>query len=165
MELNGKQIESLAFLTEVERAEFVAAINDPKLPELKKDILTSIAGQFIKWGNLSEKQVSAFLGVYRKITKVVDLVPVMLDEVVVFKGRVLRFGPSHNSMGIATTKYSFEGVDGTRYNIKTNSRKLGPRFQQAKEDGSVLTIEGKVTFIAPENGPVCLHPKTVKIIA
>ena len=179
--IKAKQSETLSKLNDEQRSVFLNLVRGKKftdpntgntLNKFANDFVASISMQFQRYGNLSDKQISAILWQAEKIAKKEKAreryVDYSRDE------RVEIFGKVQSIQEVAvmnityysttwTNKINVRTENGQNFVIKTTSKKLLSVFNEALESKKDVRVDSKVTWVSPEKTTVCLSSKGMKL--
>lgn len=179
--IKAKQSETLSKLNDEQRSVFLNLVRGEMFTDARggatiskfaNDFVASISMQFQRYGNLSDKQISAILRQAEKTAKKEKAreryVDYSRDERVEIFGKVQSIQEVEvtNITYYSTTwtnKINVRTENGQNFVIKTTSKKLLSVFNEALESKKDVRIDSKVTWVSPEKTTVCLSSKGMKL--
>jgi hypothetical protein len=160
-----KRIESIAFLSDSDREDFIDALN-----EGTGSFITSIKSQWKVFGKLSENQVNAVLRSYKQQC-LQDVEKSLYKEYRVgetasVKGKIvsIRQEVVDNKFGAGEiTKISIKTHSRQEFHFSTGSEKLISRMDKLCEDGTWFTLSAAIKWISENNKHISVSSKGLKI--
>lgn len=160
-----KRIESVAFLSDSDREDFIDALN-----EGTGSFITSIKSQWKVFGKLSENQVNAVLRSYKQQC-IQDVEKSLykeykVGETVSVKGKIvsIRQEVVDNRFGAGEiAKISIKTHSRQEFHFGTGSEKLISRMDKLCEDGTWFTLSATIKWISDNNKHISVSSKGLKI--